>query len=102
VFGDIAPPPAQRSRRTSSRGPTTSRPLSAKNVGVTFLANTADLLRAAGIPAVAFLTPTNHALLHDFIDNRQYNDNERFMNQLLRSHAGQRRLALPLAAALRR
>jgi hypothetical protein len=126
VFGDVAPPPAQRLTPDLFEGTYDLAPLNAKNVGVTFLAKTADLLRAAGIPAVAFLTPTNHALLHDFIDNRQYDDNERFMNHLLASRGvrvvdfdraipkdefldnahltatGQRRLASLLAGAIRR
>jgi hypothetical protein len=56
---------------------------------VTFLAKTADLLRTAHIPAMAFLTPTNHALLHDYIDNRQYRANETYLTRLLRNRGVQ-------------
>jgi hypothetical protein len=126
VFGDVAPPPAQRLTPDLFEGTYDLAPLNAKNVGVTYLAKTADLLRAAGIPAVAFLTPTNHVLLHDYIDNRQYETNKTYLMQLLRRRgvrvvdldravpnvefldnahltiAGQRRLASLLAGALRR
>jgi len=126
VFGDVAPPPAQPLTADLFEGTYDLAPLSGKNVGVVFLEKTAGALRSAGIPAVAFLTPTNHALLHDYIDNRQYDNNERFMKRLLESRgvrvvdldravptkefldnahltaAGQRRLASLLDAALRR
>jgi hypothetical protein len=36
-------------------------------------------LRKSGIPVLAFLTPTNHLLLHDFIDNTSYEQNGRFL-----------------------
>lgn len=83
VFGDVPPPPAQPLTPDLFEGTYDLAPLNAKNVGVIFLAKTADALRAAGIPAIAFLTPTNHALLHDYIDNRQYDGNERYLNDLL-------------------
>jgi hypothetical protein len=126
AFGDVPPPPAQPLTADLFEGTYDLAPLTARNVGVTFLAKTADELRRAGIPSLAFLTPTNHALLHDYIDNRQYRANETFLIRLLRSRgvrvidldravskaefldnahltaAGQRRLAALLAAALQR
>jgi hypothetical protein len=120
----VPPPPAQPLTPDLFEGTYDLAPLTPKNVGVTFLAKTADLLRSAHIPAVAFLTPTNHALLHDYIDNRQYRANETYLTRLLRNRgvqvvdldravptadfldnahltvAGQRRLATLLAGAL--
>lgn len=85
VFGDVPPPPAQPLTPDLFEGTYDLAPLTAKNVGVTFLAETADLLRGAHVPAVAFMTPTNHALLHDYIDNRQYDRNKAYLVRLLRS-----------------
>ena len=124
VFGDVPPPPAQPLTPDLFEGTYDLAPLTPKNVGVTFLAKTADLLRTAGIPAVAFLTPTNHRLLHDYIDNKQYRANEAYLTALLSGRglrvvdfdravptaefldnahltiAGQRRLSTLLAGAL--
>ena len=47
-------------------------PLSAGNVDFTYLRKLSDLLHAANIPAIAILTPTNHRLLHDYIDVPEY------------------------------
>jgi hypothetical protein len=58
-------------------------PLSDSNVSVHFLEKTVQLLRAANIPVIAFLTPTNHALLHDYIDNPEYRANGLFLKQML-------------------
>jgi hypothetical protein len=89
VFGDVPPPPAQPLTPDLFEGTYDLAPLTPKNVGVTFLAKTADLLRTAHIPAMAFLTPTNHALLHDYIDNRQYRANETYLTRLLRNRGVQ-------------
>ncbi len=101
-------------------------PLTEKNVGVRYLKATADLLSKAHVPVLAFLTPTNHVLLHDYIDNSHYRANGAFLAGLLtrrgacvldldaafpqrefidETHltaAGQRRLAEVLGAALAR
>jgi hypothetical protein len=58
-------------------------PLSEKNVGVRYLEKTADLLRRAGIPVIAFMTPTNHALLRDLIDTPEYTENGVYLRRLL-------------------
>ena len=99
-------------------------PLTEGNVGVRYLERTLDTLRAAGISVLAFMTPTNHALMHDYIDAPQYRANVDYLARLARSHGarvvdwdrafpgeyffdnahlradGQRRLAAMLAATL--
>jgi hypothetical protein len=101
-------------------------PLGDANVGVHFLERTVDALHRARIPVLAFLTPTNHTLLHDYIDGRGYRANVLFVQRALarrgarvvnfdrafpaalfidNTHltaAGQRRLAERLAPLLRR
>jgi hypothetical protein len=101
-------------------------PLGDANVGVHFLERTVDALHRARIPVLAFLTPTNHTLLHDYIDGRGYRANVLFLERALARHgarvlnldrafpaplfidnthltaAGQRRLAERLAPLLRR
>jgi hypothetical protein len=58
-------------------------PLDEKNIGVGYLEKTVDLLKAQGIPVVAFMTPTNHELLHDYIDDPAYGANDRYLKRLL-------------------
>ncbi len=102
------------------------QPLTPKNVGVHYLTLTVRLLRRAGIPTIAFMTPTNHQLLHEYIDGPEYRRNTNYLISLLRdggvrvldldaafptrdfldeSHltaAGNERLAAILGAAIRR
>jgi lysophospholipase L1-like esterase len=47
-------------------------PLDDTNVEVFFLQRLSDAVRAAHLHAVAILTPTNHTLLHDYIDSPNY------------------------------
>ena len=47
-------------------------PIDDANTSMHFLDLTIATLRAARVPALAILTPTNHTLLHDYIDNREY------------------------------
>ncbi len=61
-------------------------PLSGANTGVRYLEKTADALRAARIPTLAFMTPTNHALLHDYIDGPEYRSNVTFLKRMLERH----------------
>ena len=101
-------------------------PLTSKNVAVYFLERTARLLQSAHVRTVAFLTPTNHKLLHDYIDDPAYYANGRYLESLMARHGvsvvdldralpseefidndhltprGQRRLARFLADMLRR
>jgi hypothetical protein len=101
-------------------------PLTESNVGVHYLEQTVALLHRDNIPVLAFLTPTNHALLHRYIDNAHYARNSDFLKRILRQRGavvmdfdralpgaefidnahltseGQRRLAALLAEALRK
>jgi hypothetical protein len=61
-------------------------PLTADNVAVHFLRAMAIALHASGIPVVAFFTPTNHTLLHEYIDNPQYRANAAYLEALLRGN----------------
>ena len=58
-------------------------PLTGRNAGVHYLEQTVASLRADGIPVLAFLTPTNHALLHDYIDSPPYAANGDYLRRLL-------------------
>ncbi len=58
-------------------------PLSDANVGVRYLEKTVDALRAARVPTLAFMTPTNHTLLHEYIDGPDYRNNLLFLKRLL-------------------
>src|SRR5262249_33431781 len=74
-----------RARRALAHRPTTEAfegtydltPLEATNVGFRFLDLIAGTLQRERIPAVAILTPTNHRLLHDYIDVPEYTANLR-------------------------
>jgi hypothetical protein len=58
-------------------------PLDDTNVSVHFLRRIVAALRAARVPALAILTPTNHTLLHDYIDTPQYGKNLAYVRRLL-------------------
>jgi len=60
-------------------------PLDASNVGVRYFEKTADALRANGIPTLAILTPTNHQLLHEYIDGPEYRANVLYLKRLFES-----------------
>jgi hypothetical protein len=60
-------------------------PLNASDVSFRFLALVADLLHRNRIPALAILTPTNHVLLHQYVDTPEYAANLRASTFLLRS-----------------
>ena len=82
-----------RARRLAAHRPTPAlfegtydmTPLAPSNVGFQFLARIADLLRSEHIRALAILTPTNHALLHDYIDSPEYVANLRASRRALES-----------------
>jgi len=71
------------SRETREEAPTAERflgtydltPLNASNLSYQRLIALASLLEREHIAAIAIATPTNHALLHDYIDNRVYAEN---------------------------
>ncbi len=81
------------SRQDAAHRPTADRfegtydltPLAAEpdNVSLVFLRKIADLLAARRVRAFAMLTPTNHALLHDYIDVPVYDENLRYVRALL-------------------
>ena len=50
-------------------------PIDASNVSMTFLGDTIALVRAEHVRAFAILTPTNHTLLHEYIDTPEYDRN---------------------------
>lgn len=70
-------------RRAAAHKPTPDRfigtydltPLGPGNVALVYFEKAARLLRAHHVRALVFFTPTNHKLLHDFIDTPEYGDN---------------------------
>ena len=58
-------------------------PLTESNVGVRYLEKTVELWHRSRIPVLAFLTPTNHGLLHRYIDNSHYARNVTFLEGIL-------------------
>jgi len=60
-------------------------PIDEQNVSLIFLEKTIALLARDHIPAIAILTPTNHTLLHEFIDVPEYEKNLAFTHKLLAS-----------------
>jgi hypothetical protein len=60
-------------------------PIDAQNVSLIFLKKTLALLQRDKVPAIAILTPTNHTLLHEFIDVPEYQRNLAFTRKLLES-----------------
>lgn len=86
LYGDGDAPLPDRLSPALFEGTYDLAPLEAGNVAVHFLAETAATLRRARIPALAFMTPTNHALLKEYIDNRQYRSNGVYLETLLRRY----------------
>jgi lysophospholipase L1-like esterase len=103
LYGSRDPDPPIPTSTDAYEGTYDLAPLHEDNVGVHFLEETADTLRVAHVPVIAFLTPTNHALVHDYIDNPQYGANRAYVIRLLEAR-GVRVLdldaAFPVAAFL--
>lgn len=78
-----AVPPRRRPTAADFAGAYDLTPLSEKNIGVRFLEETVQRLRRDRIPVVAFMTPTNHALLGEFIDAPEYRANSAYLRRLL-------------------
>jgi hypothetical protein len=76
-------PPSPPVAAASFEGTYDLSPLTGRNTGVAYLERTVASLRADGIPVVAFLTPANHALLHDYIDSPPYALNGAFLRRVL-------------------
>jgi hypothetical protein len=86
VFGNASADKVHRPSQDELAGSYDLTPLNEQNVGVHFLAKTLALLRAQHLATLAFLTPTNHELLHDYINNAQYRANSEYLKRLLASH----------------
>jgi hypothetical protein len=71
---------ADRFEGTYDLTPLASEP---DNVSLVYLGKIGALLAQRHVRAVAILTPTNHALLHDFIDVPVYDKNLRYVTKLL-------------------
>lgn len=63
-------------------------PIDPANVSLGYLRRALALLAARRIPVLAFLTPTNHGLLHDTIDAPEYGANLRFLAAQVRAGGG--------------
>jgi hypothetical protein len=74
---------AHRATASAFEGTYDLSPLDDTNVSVHFLKRTIALLAAERIPAIAILTPTNHTLLHAYIDVPQYAANLAYVHRLL-------------------
>jgi hypothetical protein len=126
LFGDAPQAPIGRLTPDMFEGTYNLVPLTETNVGVFYLERAVEFLHRARIRTLAFLTPTNHALLHDYIDNPQYRANSTYLGRALQRRGaevldldqafpaaefidnahltaeGQRRLAALLGAAIGR
>lgn len=102
LYGDVdaAPVAASPVRADRFEGTYDLTPLSEANLGVRYLRKTLALARNDNIPVVAFTTPTNHALLHDYIDVPEYRANSAFLKKLVRA-TGNEVLDLDAAFAAR-
>jgi hypothetical protein len=58
-------------------------PLTEKNVEVIFLRKTVGLLKSLRIRSIAVITPTNHLLLHDYIDVPDYDDQLSYVERII-------------------
>lgn len=79
-------PTADRFEGTYDLTPLVGEP---DNVSLTFLRKIGELVQAHRLRAYAVLTPTNHRLLHDYIDVPAYRQNLRYTAALL-THYGVR------------
>jgi len=86
MLGDVDSLPKKKATAEQFLGTYDLTPLDETNEGVRYLEKTADLLREQGIPTIAFMTPTNHALLHDYIDDPAYAANGEYLKAILKKH----------------
>ncbi|HZO95367.1 MAG TPA: hypothetical protein VFB22_16585 [Candidatus Baltobacteraceae bacterium] len=86
LYGDVDAAPPTPITADMLEGTYDLSPLSEANAGIRYLSRAVDALRAHGIPVVAFLTPTNHRLLHDYIDVPAYRANGAYLRRLLERH----------------
>jgi hypothetical protein len=83
INGDVDALPKQKGTADQFLGTYDLTPLDEKNIGVTYLEKTVELLNEQHIPVVAYLTPTNHALLHEYIDDPAYAANGDYLKRVL-------------------
>jgi hypothetical protein len=83
VNGDVDALPKKKMTADQFMGTYDLSPLDERNVGVLYLEKTIDELHQQGIPVVAFMTPTNHVLLHEYIDDPAYGANGDYLKNLL-------------------
>lgn len=83
VTGDIDPVPARRPTADDFLGTYDLTPLDESNVAVQYLEKTVDTLHEQKIPVAAFMSPTNHALVHEYIDVPAYRANREYLARLL-------------------
>jgi hypothetical protein len=83
LLGDVDALPKKKATADQFLGTYDLTPLDETNVGVKYLEKTVDLLRERQIPMVAFMTPTNHVLLHDYIDDPAYAANGEYLKKVL-------------------
>jgi hypothetical protein len=77
---------AHRPRPEDFEGTYDLTPLDATNSSFEALRQIGTFIEAQHLSAVAILTPTNHALLHDYIDSPAYQANLDATRRCLRSH----------------
>jgi hypothetical protein len=77
---------AHRPRPADFEGTYDLSPLDGTNTSFAALKQIGELLKDQHVSAVAILTPTNHALLHDYIDSPAYQANLRTTQDCLRSY----------------
>lgn len=81
----------ERARLAVATAPTADRflgtydldPLTRSNVEVVFLRKIVGVVKRRHLPAIAILTPTNHALLHEYIDSPAYQDQLAYVTAIL-------------------
>jgi len=66
-----------------------ARPLDPENIGVAYLLKTVKTLRASGIRVLGLVAATNHDLLHEDIDTREYRANDAYLRAVLRQAGAQ-------------
>jgi hypothetical protein len=86
LYADVDAAPTKPITSDMLEGAYDLAPLTEKNVGAHFLEKTVSLLRASGVPVIAFFTPTNHTLLHEYIDCPEYRANALFLRRMLERH----------------
>lgn len=88
LTGDVDPLPAKPLTIDDYLGTYDLAPLDEQNLSVVYLEKLLDLLRSRRIPVLAYLTPTNHRLLHDLIDVPAYRANGAYLERIVARYGG--------------